>query len=744
MRLIQILWVGLFLLPLISAAQTITIADARALPVGSTVTVEGIITSGTEFGTIRYMQDGTGGIAIFSTAVASLQRGDLANITGVTMQYQNLLEISPVNTWSLNSSGNPLPTALNVTPSQLNESNESMLVRLTNVTFSSQGLFQGNTTYNYTANGETGTVYIRSSNPLVGYAIPGSPVTMTGLCSQYGNSYQVLPRDSNDLILSNTIAIITQPFPENISTTGFDVRWETDMPGNTFVMYGITPALELGVVTGPLNTTSPSVTLSGMNPSEVVYVRVFSVAGTDTASSSIKPYITKSLSSGDIKVYFNRPVSNGVANPVSNTAVQLPAAFSDTIKAYIDRSELTLDLAMYSFENSGTALISQAVNDAYNRGVRVRIITEGGNVNNGLQTLNPAIPILQSPTSSPFYYGIMHNKFFVIDAEHPNTMKPMVMTGSTNFSNAQLFNDRNNLVFIQDRSLARVYQMEFEEMWGGSGNQPDTLLSKFGPDKSDNTPKFLNIGGRKIEVLFSPSDNSNSEILRTISSAHQSLQFAVMVFTRTDLAFGVEDRVATYGVDAYGILNDSSVSGGPPFLIMQSVMYNNLILYDHAGQTGILHHKYLVVDQDLPSSDPLVLTGSHNWSTSANERNDENIIIIHDALIANQYYQEFHHLFTVNGGVIAIDEINTGIGSLSAYPNPTTGNFNLLFTSKNHGKTALMITDITGRMVLNQTVELVPGEQHVSVNTMSFSPGIYFVKMGEHSAKMVVVNHNGQ
>lgn len=220
----------------------------------------------------------------------------------------------------------------------------------------------------------------------------------------------------------------------------------------------------------------------------------------------------------------------------------------------------------------------------------------------------------------------------------------MVMTGSTNFSNAQLFNDRNNLVFIQDRSLARVYQMEFEEMWGGSGNQPDTLLSKFGPDKSDNTPKFINIGGRKVEVLFSPSDNSNSEILRTISSAHQSLQFAVMVFTRTDLAFGVEERVATYGVDAYGILNDSSVSGGPPFLIMQSVMYNNLILYDHAGQTGILHHKYLVVDQDLPSSDPLVLTGSHNWSTSANERNDENIIIIHDALIANQYYQEFHHL----------------------------------------------------------------------------------------------------
>lgn len=740
MRLNQILWVGLFLLPRISAAQTITMADARALPAGSTVTVEGVVTSGAEFGTIRYMQDGTGGIAIFSSSVSSLLRGDLATITGVTMQYQNLLEISPVNTWSLNSSGNPLPTPLNVTPSQLSESNESMLVRLNNVTFSSQGLFQGNTTYNYTANGETGTVYIRSSNPLVGFAIPTSPVTMTGICSQYGNSYQVLPRDSNDLILANTIAITIPPYPDNITTTGFDVRWETDLPGNTFVMYGMTPALELGVVAGPLNTTSPSVSLSGMNPSDLVYVRVFSIAGTDTASSSVKPYITKSLSSGDIKVYFNRQVSTVVANPPSNTAVQLPSTFPDTIKAYIDRSELTLDLAMYSFENSGTALISQAVNDAYNRGVRVRIITEGGNVNNGLLTLHPAIPILQSPTSSPFYYGIMHNKFFVIDAEHPNPMKPVVMTGSTNFSNAQLFNDRNNLVFIQDRSLARVYQMEFEEMWGGSGNQPDTLLSKFGPDKSDNTPKYLNIGGRKVEVLFSPSDNSNSEILRTIASAQASLQFAVMVFTRTDLAFGVEERVATFGVNAHGILNDSSVSGGPPFLIMQSVMFNNLILFDHATQTGILHHKYLVVDQDQPSSDPLVLTGSHNWSTAANERNDENIIVIHDALIANQYYQEFHHLFTVNGGVIGVSDIETGFGSLSLYPNPTNGIFNLNFISTQQGNRSLMITDVTGRMMLKQTIDLVQGEQHIALNVESFATGVYFVKLGNLSTKLLVVN----
>jgi len=128
-------------------AQTISIAAARALPVGSIVTVNGTVTSGTEFGTIRYIQDGTGGIGLFSTALTSLQRGDNVTVTGSTAQFQNLLEITTVTSWTLNSTGNPLPTPLPVTPSQLGESNESMLVRISGVSFISSGTFTANTTY---------------------------------------------------------------------------------------------------------------------------------------------------------------------------------------------------------------------------------------------------------------------------------------------------------------------------------------------------------------------------------------------------------------------------------------------------------------------------------------------------------------------------------------------------------------------------------------------------------------------
>ena len=54
-----------------------------------------------------------------------------------------------------------------------------------------------------------------------------------------------------------------------------------------------------------------------------------------------------------------------------------------------------------------------------------------------------------------------------------------------------------------------------------------------------------------------------------------------------------------------------------------------------------MHHKYAIIDQALASSDPLVITGSHNWSAAAENSNDENTVFYYNQNIANQYYQEF-------------------------------------------------------------------------------------------------------
>ncbi len=741
--IIRFIFSVFFLMGTLSAdAQLISISDARALPLGSTVTVNGIVTSGQEFGTIRYIQDGTAGIAIFSSALAITQRGDNVTVTGITTDYQNLLEITPVTGWILNSSSNPLPVPLQLTPNQVGESNEAVLVRINNVSFTNGGsLFQGNASYSFTANGENGIVYIRSGNPLVGEVIPLSGITLYAICSQFGNQYQLLPRDEFDLVSSSAISITTPPYPQNISTTGFAVAWNTNINGDSYLRYGNTPALELGVLTGPANTSSPSIQISGADPAELFYAQAFSVSGTDTAFATSKSYITVSNSTGAIQVYFNRPVDQYVANPSANTATYIAGALDDTLKAVIDRSMLTLDIAIYSMDNVGTGLIVQAINDAYIRGVQVRVIAEGGNTNAGLQSLNGAIPVLLSPTVPVNYYGIMHNKFFIIDAEDTDASKPVVMSGSTNWSIDQLNIDRNNLVFIQDQSLARVYKLEFEEMWGGSGPQPVPANSKFGPDKTDNTPHELVIGGKRVESFFSPSDDTNNQILRSIQSANSELYFATMVFTRFDLAYAVEERVDIHNIYAAGIMDDSAGGSGVSFLIMQGAMGNSLILFDHASQPGIMHHKYLIVDQGNAVSDPLVLTGSHNWSSGANIRNDENTLIIHDAAIANQYYQEFHNMYNSSGGNVGIEEDHADI-SIVVSPNPATDKFSVAFLSGTQQDYSISLTDLSGKVIFKDVFNAAAGWNIFAGDASELPAGMYFVNVKndeqQHNTKLII------
>jgi hypothetical protein len=58
----------------------------------------------------------------------------------------------------------------------------------------------------------------------------------------------------------------------------------------------------------------------------------------------------------------------------------------------------------------------------------------------------------------------------------------------------------------------------------------------------------------------------------------------------------------------------------------------------------------MLVDPLNPSSDPQVFTGSFNWTAQAQFTNDENAVVIHDAAIANQYYQSVCKNFTDLGG----------------------------------------------------------------------------------------------
>ena len=57
------------------------------------------------------------------------------------------------------------------------------------------------------------------------------------------------------------------------------------------------------------------------------------------------------------------------------------------------------------------------------------------------------------------------------------------------------------------------------------------------------------------------------------------------------------------------------------------------------GNQRNMHHKVFIIDGET------VITGSYNFSRSAEERNDENTLIIHDPEIAILYLAEFERVF---------------------------------------------------------------------------------------------------
>ncbi|MBI4930078.1 MAG: hypothetical protein HY841_04885 [Bacteroidetes bacterium] len=508
-----------------------TISQVRSSALNTTVTIRGVVTNGSELGSLRYVQDATAGISMYGSNLSSVNRGDSVVATGTLTSYNNLLEITPVTSFSVLATGRPLPTPFVITPSQMIETYEAELVKFNNCTFPSGGNnFASNTNYNFISSTQTGVLRISSTSPLVGTIIPNQNVNLVGVASQFCSSpnpgcttgYQLILRDQNDIVNTSTIWMTSQPIPTNIITTGLTVNWATNIAGTYYIKYGKTPNLELGIVNGAGTSATPGVNITGATPATIYYAQVFSVNGSDTAKSSVKVFCTQSLSTGTIKSYFVRTVDTTVSsgtNAIQNTAL------ADTLAQYINRAKNTMDIAIYNWDNSsGGTLITNAVNAAYVRGVKIRIVFDGSTAQSGLQTLNAAIKNVASPQGAS--YTIMHNKFVIIDANSsPNDA--IVWTGSMNWTSQQMTTDANNVIIFQDQSLARGYKLEFDEMWGDSSvtSNPNSANAKFGQFKTDNTPHEYEVGGKRVESYFSPSDGTTTHILSTISTANTDMYF---------------------------------------------------------------------------------------------------------------------------------------------------------------------------------------------------------------------------
>jgi hypothetical protein len=724
-----------------------------AINLGQLVTIRGIVTVGLQFGSPSYLQDNSGGISIFgSTFSNAVQIGDEVIVSGIITQFNGLNQLESPTLHSIISSSNDIEPLL-ATPLQLSsdgiggiENFEGRLVRLNGVLVTElNGSTISNWAYkNYKLTGSSAndTVEIRIDNntQMIGMVAPAGVFDVVGVLSQYKASspfiggYQIMPRIPEDIISTGPII---EKFPEEVALTSNSItlEWYTIYPGTSRIRYGKTTRYELGVIEpDAILRTIHNVIIPGLTTSTVYNLQAFSVVNSDTSfSGNIISSTTSAFpTSGTMNVYFNKTLNTQVSSGVSASG---NADFKTILIQRITNAKRSIDASLYSLSGTVGADIANALVVARNRGVKIRLIGEYDNSTTApwITIQNNGIPYINDRFGINDGTGLNHNKFFVIDFHGGAPDSVWVITGSWNPTDPGTNDDRQNLIEIQDVALAGAYTVEFEEMWGSNTNVANSQFSRFGARKLNNTPHKFIIGGVDVECYFSPSDRTTSNIGRTLGKAQKSINIATLTLTRKDLADSII-TVMNRGAKTRVILSNSTDTG-TQFSYLQS---SGVDIRLKGFTTGLLHHKYAVVDAEPLGYTAYVITGSHNWSSSAENSNDENTLIIQDAQIANFYLQEFAARYYEASGTDSIfvtgivDELKVMVDySLSQnYPNPFNPTTNISFSIPMKSKVELNVYNTLGQKVTTLVNEQKDAGNHIVVfNASNLPSGVYFYRI---------------
>ncbi|HSM55163.1 MAG TPA: phospholipase D-like domain-containing protein [Candidatus Sulfomarinibacteraceae bacterium] len=276
-------------------------------------------------------------------------------------------------------------------------------------------------------------------------------------------------------------------------------------------------------------------------------------------------------------------------------------------------AERSVDIAAFDLDAEPivAALIALA-----QRGVTVRVVTDDQN-----DDLTSIRRLRRHGTSvvTDGRSALMHNKFIVIDDRY-------VWTGSMNYTSNGAYCNNNNAVRFDSPELATNFRTEMDEMYDDR---------RFGPTSPDHIPyPRLQINEALIETYFTAEADASAAITRRVAEAQEEILFMAFSFTDDAIGEAMLERAAA-GVEVQGVFervgSETSFSLYPA--MRDSGLRNVRVRQD--GNPRIMHHKVIVIDREV------VVFGSYNFSASANERNDENVVIVHDPVFASYFVDEF-------------------------------------------------------------------------------------------------------
>lgn len=328
-----------------------------------------------------------------------------------------------------------------------------------------------------------------------------------------------------------------------------------------------------------------------------------------TVNLSVSTYpLTRS--SGSIRMYLTDLTSTLKPNNSCDTQV------CHEVLNQINKSNSSIDIALYGWDDN--PVIYNALVRAKARGVKIRIVYDTSS-NSYYPKLSNFVKIAnEKSTDSPKI--LMHNKFMIFD-------NSSIITGSMNFAKTGFSGFNSNCIFfINSKEIANIYEKEFNQM----------LQGKFHNSKSQISHTTVVLGDTKVTLLFSPKDKIiTNNVLPLIQNAKKYVYIPTFIITHDELANELINAKKR-GVDVKLIIDATNVYSRKSKIKELRSVGVPVKVENYAGK---MHSKSIIID------DEYIVAGSMNFTNSGENKNDENVLIIENKILARYYKGFFEYLW---------------------------------------------------------------------------------------------------
>jgi PLD-like domain len=289
-------------------------------------------------------------------------------------------------------------------------------------------------------------------------------------------------------------------------------------------------------------------------------------------------------------------------------------------------------------------------------GSRLRIILDDAPLHKRGNTAENAAAEALSQAGAAVVRGhfgrFSHDKIFIKRDQQGKAVK--VLTGSTNFSINGLCVNANNALIFNDPSVADYYLKVFELAFATHAAKSSFNSSNFATQEFEAAVPGL----PHTYFSFAPHRSPTFSLDRLTNEIHRadsSVLFAVMglggggsvLAALKDLrlsgrvfSYGVTDDTAEDGQNAKGGVEVFSPSHTEGVLVKAEALKKNVpapFAAETSGDPGAhrIHHKFVVID--FNDSDPVLFTGSSNFSSGGEENNGDNLLAIYDRDVAGAF-----------------------------------------------------------------------------------------------------------